>query len=53
MGNIIRETACISSRYSNEFDVEMERGKRKKKFGRHDDALDQEQKKKEKKETRN
>ena len=48
MGNIIRETECISSRYSNEFEVEMERREKeeKRKLRRHDDALDQEQKKK-------
>ena len=55
MGNIIRETECISSRYSNEFEVEMERREKeeRRKLRRHDDALEQHQKKKEKKQRTN
>jgi len=31
MGNIIGETDCISSRYSNEVESEMEEGKKREK----------------------
>lgn len=52
MGNIIGETDCISSRYSNEVESEMEEGKKREKKRKlgvvRRDALDQEQKVKKK-----
>ena len=52
MGNIIGETECISSRYSNEFELRWKRKKKIKKKRKLDvvrrNALDQEQKRKEK-----
>ena len=47
MGNIIGETECISSRYSNEFELRWKReenDKKRKLDAIRRDALDQEQK---------